>query len=397
MNNHILAKFGQLQYIESMPKQKIISSILTYLFSVLIAIVALLITLIVDPSIGKTTSTLIFLPAIIISAWYGGFYPGVATTIVTALEMDYFFLPSYNLFTFTQFIPMLQIVLFIVEGFFISFFIDIGKRRDNVKDYRKREKEQAERLLELENKYAQAQEEIQSRDEFLSVASHELKTPLTSMLLQIQTALHNIRSVSLAQFSVEHLLKMLESAENQTKRLSRMINDLLNVSLITTGKMDLELEELDLEEIVRNVLEDFSQKLEKENYEIVVHVIEPVIGQWDKVRIEQAISNLISNAIKYGRRKPIDITISKRETMGRLIMKDQGIGIPATELKRIFALFQRAVSSNDYKGLGVGLYITNQIIKAHGGKISVTSREGKGSTFTIDLPLKGATEEKLFS
>ncbi|HSW96243.1 MAG TPA: HAMP domain-containing sensor histidine kinase [Candidatus Saccharimonadales bacterium] len=380
-----------------MPRQKIISSILTYFFSVLIAVVALFITLLVDPSIGKTTATLIFLPAIIISAWYGGFYPGAVTTIIAAIEMDYFFLPSYNLFTFTQFIPMLQIVLFIVEGFFVSFFIDIGKRRDNIKDYRRREKEQAERFLELENKYAQAQEEIQSRDEFLSVASHELKTPLTSMLLQIQTALHNIRSVSLAQFSVEHLLKMLESAENQTKRLSRMINDLLNVSLITTGKMDLELEELDLEEVVKNVLEDFSQKLEKENYEVIIHTTEPVIGQWDKVRIEQAISNLISNAIKYGRRKPIEITLAKRETMGRLVMKDQGIGIPATDAKRIFALFQRAVSPNDYKGLGVGLYITNQIIKAHGGKISVSSKEGKGSTFTIELPLKKSSEEKLFS
>ncbi|HSW88160.1 MAG TPA: HAMP domain-containing sensor histidine kinase [Candidatus Saccharimonadales bacterium] len=397
VQNRILAKLDELGYIESMPVQKIISGILTYFFAVLIAVIALFITLLVDPAIGKTTATLIFLPAIIISAWYGGFYPGVVTTIIAAIEMDYFFLPSYNVFTFTQFVPMIQIVLFILEGFCISFFIDIGKRRDNIKEYRRREKEQAERFLALENKYAQAQEEIQSRDEFLSVASHELKTPLTSMLLQIQTALHNIRSVSLAQFSVEHLLKMLESAENQTKRLSRMINDLLNVSLITTGKMDLELEELDLEEVVKNVLEDFSQKLEKENYEVTLEAAEPVVGQWDKVRIEQAISNLISNAIKYGRKKPIEITLSKRETMGRLVMKDQGIGIPASEAKRIFALFQRAVSPNDYKGLGVGLYITNQIIKAHGGKISVSSKEGKGSTFTLELPLKKSPEEKLFS
>lgn len=380
---------------KNMQKQPIFIIILTYCFAIGVAAVALLITLLLDPSIDKTTSTLIFLPAIILSAWYGGFYPGAVTTIITAAAMDYFFLPSYTMFfSHFQFIPVLQVMLFSIEGFFISFFIDVGKRRDNVKDYRRREKEQAERLLTLENKYAQAQEEIQSRDEFLSVASHELKTPLTSMLLQIQTALHNIRSVSLAQFSVEHLLKMLESAENQTKRLSRMINDLLNVSLITTGKLDLELEELDLTELVRNVLEDFSQKLEKDNYEVILNAGEPVVGKWDKVRIEQAVSNLISNAIKYGKKRPIHITVSKKETIGRMVMRDEGIGIPASELKRIFALFQRAVSPNDYKGLGVGLYITNQIVKAHGGHLAVTSKEGKGSTFTMDLPLHEPEEEK---
>lgn len=377
-------------------KHTIVNGILTYCFAIFIAVLALPVTLLVDPSIGKTTSTLFFLPAIILSAWYGGFYTGIVTTMITVVEMNYFFLPPHSSFAaLLQFIPLLQSSLFILEGIFISFFIDIGKRRDNIKDYRRREKEQSERLQELENKYAKAQEEIQSRDEFLSVASHELKTPLTSMLLQIQTALHNIRTVSLAQFSVEHLLKMLESAENQTKRLSRMINDLLNVSLITTGKMDLELEELDLVETVRNVLEDFSQKLEKEHYEVVFHAEKHIIGRWDKVRIEQAISNLISNAIKYGRKKPIEITVVKRDGVGRVIMKDHGIGIPTNELKRIFALFQRAVSPNDYKGLGVGLYITNQIIKAHGGKLSVTSKEDKGSTFTIDLPLEKDSEKKL--
>lgn len=379
-----------------MSQKKIINTILVYSFAVLIGGLALLIKLLLNPTIGQTSAPLIFLPAIILSAWYGGFYPGVVTTVITALEMDYFFLPPYHFLAFMQFLPMFQIVLYILEGGFISFFIDIGKRRNNTKEYRRREKEQNEKLLELERKYAKAQEEIQSRDEFLSIASHELKTPLTSMLLQIQTALHNIRSVSLAQFSVEHLLKMLESAENQTKRLSRMINDLLNVSLITTGKMELEVEELDLSEIVKNVVEDFAQRLEKDHYEVIVHAEKPVVGEWDKVRIEQAISNLLSNAIKYGRKKPIEITVTRKDAMARLLMKDQGIGISSQDLKRIFALFQRAVSANDYKGLGVGLYITNQIVRAHGGKISVSSKEGKGSTFLIELPVK-KQEEKLFN
>lgn len=388
--------FTKLRYIQDMSQKKIINIIIVYTFAILVSGLALLIKLILNPTIGQTSTPLVFLPAIIISAWYGGFYPGIVTTIITALEMDYFFIPPYHFLTFMQFLPMFQIALYILEGGFISFFIDIGKRKHNVKEYQRREKEQNEKLLELERKYARAQEEIHSRDEFLSIASHELKTPLTSMLLQIQTALHNIRSVSLAQFSVEHLLKMLESAENQTKRLSRMINDLLNVSLITTGKMELEVEELDLSEVVKNVVEDFSQRLEKDHYEVITQADKPVIGEWDKVRIEQAISNLLSNAIKYGRKKPIEITVTQKDTMARVIMKDQGIGISSQDLKRIFALFQRAVSANDYKGLGVGLYITNQIVRAHGGKISVSSKEGKGSTFLIELPLK-KHEEKLFN
>ena len=395
-NTFLLAMWAKLRYIQDMTKKKVMNTILVYTFAILIGGLALLIKLLLSPTIDQTSAPLIFLPAIILSAWYGGFYPGIVTTIITALEMDYFILPPYHFLMFTQLIPILQIVLYIIEGGFISFFIDIGKRKHNVKEYRRREKEQHEKLLELEQKYAKAQEEIHSRDEFLSIASHELKTPLTSMLLQIQTALHNIRSVSLAQFSVEHLLKMLESAENQTKRLSRMINDLLNVSLITTGKMELEVEELDLSEIVKNVVEDFAQRLEKDHYEVLVQADKPVIGEWDKVRIEQAISNLLSNAIKYGRKKPIEITVAKKDTMARVIMKDQGIGISSQDLKRIFALFQRAVSANDYKGLGVGLYITNQIVRAHGGKISVSSKEGKGSTFLIELPVK-KQEEKLFN
>ena|SRR5258708_3082408 len=397
MNKMKIAILEKSRYIQSMPRKKILQHFLNNLFAVLIAVLALLITLWFRSLLDGTAPYLIFFPAIIVSAWYGGFFSGVVTTIISVLEIDYFFVLPYNSFFIANIIPIIEIILFIIEGFFISFFIDIGKRRDNIREYRRKEKEYVEKVLDLEKKYAIAKEEIQSRDEFLSIASHELKTPLTSMLLQIQTALHNIRNVSLAQFSVEHLLKMLESAENQTKRLSRMITDLLNVSLITTGKMDLDLEELDLSELVRNVVDDFDQKLKKENYNVVFEADNSIIGYWDKVRIEQAVSNLLSNAIKYGKGKPITVQVSQSNGVGKILVKDQGIGIPHKEQNRVFALFQRAVSANDYKGLGVGLYITHQIIKAHEGKISVTSQENRGSTFTIELPLKKLEENILFN
>lgn len=379
-----------------MPKKKLLNYSLITIFAVLVPILSLLITLLLTSSLGATTPYLIFFPAIILSAWYGGLYAGIVTSLISILEIDYFFLMPYQSLLIGHIVPVIQSLLFVIEGFFVSFFIDKGKRHSSVTIHRKKEKEYLETIANLEQNYQIAQEAIQSRDEFLSIASHELKTPLTSMLLQIQTALHNIRSVSLAQFSVEHLLKMLESAENQTKRLSRMINDLLNVSLITTGKMDLELEEVDLSELVKEVVNDFEEKIKKENYIVKVIVDTPIIGQWDKVRIEQALSNLISNAIKYGKGKPILVTVSKQNNLGKIIVKDEGIGIPHKDQNRVFALFQRAVSGNDYKGLGVGLYITYQIIKAHGGTISLQSNEGKGATFTIELPLeKQAEEEKL--
>src|SRR5579859_135630 len=272
----ILISSNMVKYISSMPKQKLINAFFVYLFAILISLLALLITLVFDPMMGKATPGLVLFPAIILSAWYGGINPGLLTTGMVAFAMYYFFLPPYNTYEPKSFTTIIQLLLFLLEGFFICFFIDTGKRRDNVIEHRKREKEYTHRLSDLENKYAKALEEIQSRDEFLSIASHELKTPLTSMLLQIQTALHNIRSVSLAQFSVEHLLTMLKNTENQTKRLSRMINDLLQVSVITTGRLDLEFEEVDLSEIVKEVLEDFEQKLEKEKYEVKLEASEPV-------------------------------------------------------------------------------------------------------------------------
>src|SRR5262249_7933662 len=143
----------------------------------------------------------------------------------------------------------------------------------------------------------------------LSIASHELKTPLSAMLLQIQTALYNIRNVSLANFSVEKLLKMLQSTEQQTKRLSKMINDLLNISLITTDRFDLEKEKIDLSQLTKDVVERFAERAEREGSPIRLQTEKKVIGNWDKLRIEQAVTNLITNAMKYGDNKPITVNV----------------------------------------------------------------------------------------
>lgn len=337
---------------------------------------------------GKETLFLLFFPIVFVSAWYKGVKPGIIATTAASLIILYFFFPELSSLSAVNAPHLVEIYLFFLQGVVLSVLINKAKHTDVVNYYRTREKIQSEQFLSLEKKYTAAQEEIKARDEFLSIASHELKTPLTSMLLQLQTALHNIQNVSLANFSVEHLLKMLESVQRQTNRLSKMINDLLNVSLMTTRKLELEREEFDISQLTKEVVESFSEKLEKDGYAIRVDAPAPIVGKWDKVRIEQAITNLLSNAIKYGDNKPLDVKVTNSNAAAHIFVTDHGIGIPDSQKEKIFQLFERGGVSERYKGLGVGLYITNQIVKAHKGKIHVKTKENSGTTFTIELPLQ---------
>lgn len=347
--------------------------------------IALLIELLFGETIGRASSFLIFLPVIAFAAWQYGLKVSLAATSVSSLLIAYFFLPQIS----ASFISGLtQLYLFFAEGLFLGILLDARGHNNIIRQLEKKHTEQVKQIIGLEQKYALAKQEIKARDEFLSIASHELKTPLTSMLLQLQRALHNIRNVSLANFSVESLLKMLESAERQTSRLSKMINDLLNVSLISTKKMDLELEEFNISDLTTAVVESFSEKFEREGYKPKLHIQDSVKGKWDKVRIEQALTNLLSNAVKYGDKKPIAIDLTNHNGSVKISVADQGIGIPRDQEGKIFALFERGKMNGNHKGLGVGLYITNEIVKAHKGKIELESKENKGTKFTMELPLR---------
>lgn len=331
---------------------------------------------------------LIFLPTIAFSSMTGGFLAGFVTTVISLLTLTFllFFPPKHPLLV-ADFSLFIQTSLFFLVGIFVSYIIHGSKQQDKIIEYQRKLRQLHYVIETVEKNFESAQEEIKARDQFLAIASHELKTPVTSMLLQVQTAIHNIRNVSLANFSVATLLKMLEDTEQQSKRLSKMVNDLLDLSLITTGKIDLEREQVDISAIVRTVAERSIERL-SDKKQITLTINKPVIGSFDKLRIEQAIINLLSNAIKYGNNKPIYVTVKSGEEVAKIIVADNGIGIPADQQKKIFNRFERAVSSRDYKGLGVGLYITHQIISAHNGKIKVESQVNKGTTFTIELPLK---------
>lgn len=357
-----------------------------YIVAALVIIIIILLTIYMPNTVSHIDPALLFLPGIALIAWGGGFKPGIFATVISGLIINYQFMAANPPFIATEPTAIIKIFLFVSEGILISFFIESGRRR-HTRTFHYNKKDLTVKIKHLEEEYALAKKEIRARDEFLSIASHELKTPLTSMLLQTQTALYSIRNVSLAHFSINNLLKMLESVENQTKRLSKMINDLLSTSLITTGNLQLVYEKVDLDAVVSDVLEEFSTRIQREGYELTYAKQESIVGQWDKIRIQQAVSNLISNAIKYGNRKPIEVSIKKDDKQALIVVTDHGIGIPKEQHEKIFGLFERAVSPTEYRGLGVGLYITKQIVKAHGGSISVSSKVGKGTTFTIKLPL----------
>jgi PAS domain S-box-containing protein len=227
---------------------------------------------------------------------------------------------------------------------------------------------------------------ISIRDEFLSIASHELKTPLTPLQLQIEGFQRLSKRGELARLPDETLVRMLDVSASQVGTLSRLVDQLLDVSRIKAGRISMERAEMDLAALVRKVVALFHTNLTLGKIETTLDLPERLSGQWDAARLQQVVMNLIDNAIKYGRGRPIRIALKETGGAAELTIEDQGIGISADNQKRIFRRFERAVSTGNYSGMGLGLYITRQIVDLHGGEISVRSSPGKGSTFTLRLP-----------
>ncbi|MDY7233017.1 ATP-binding protein [Hyalangium rubrum] len=231
-----------------------------------------------------------------------------------------------------------------------------------------------------------AQEAVRLRDDFLSVASHELKTPLTPLSLKLQS-LERMTAGEQAVDATEQLARDVEMMRRQVKRLSDLINDLLDVARISGGRLKLVLEEVDLLGLVLEVVSRFELEAERTGGRLEVHAEEPILGNWDRLRLEQVVTNLLSNALKYGAGKPIHVRVEAVDGHARLTVRDEGIGVEAKLVGRIFEKFERAVSDRHYGGLGLGLYITRQIVEALGGTIAVESAPHQGATFTVSLPL----------
>lgn len=248
--------------------------------------------------------------------------------------------------------------------------------------------EEKEKLLKKEK------EHVAARDEFLSIASHELKTPLTSLKLQAQVMMRAIKRNDPSVFSPEKVTSLVKQIDNQTTRLTRLVDDMLDISRIRTGKLKMEKHTVELNEVVLDVVERLTpQFIEAIGTPPEIELTQGIVGFWDKFRIEQVITNLLTNAIRYGNGKPVQVKTALIENDARIIVKDMGVGIAEENIKKIFERFERAgVSANNVSGLGLGLFITKQIVHSHGGEIEVKSEIGKGSTFIVHLPLNQGHE-----
>ncbi|MFY0564494.1 ATP-binding protein [Archangium lansingense] len=232
--------------------------------------------------------------------------------------------------------------------------------------------------------YREARDAVALRDEFLGIAGHELRTPLTALKLGLQRLVRE--SAALGDEDAERLSKWAATCQRQGERLGRLVGDLLDVSRITSGRLPMVLEEMDLAALVEEVAARMRPELEKVGCSLVLKLRSPLAGRWDRSRLDQVLSNLLANAMKYGPGRPIEVSASSTPEGVCVRVQDEGIGISPRDQARIFGRFERAVSERHYGGLGLGLWISQQIVSQLGGHIRVESEQGRGSSFTIELP-----------
>ncbi|MFT3767964.1 MAG: MASE1 domain-containing protein [Minicystis sp.] len=237
--------------------------------------------------------------------------------------------------------------------------------------------------LTLAAMVAEAHQAIEARNELITMAGHELRTPLTSLILRVQhldARLHRVRGCEAAREDAR-------AVSHQLKRLARLVERVLDVGLMASGRLEIHREAVNVVGLVEQVVATFAEEATRAGSALRVDAPASLAACWDRGRVEQALANLMANALKFGAGHPIDIHVSIDGRWVGIEVRDHGIGIAPEALKRIFDRFERAVSLRNYGGLGLGLYLTREIAEAHGGTIRARSRPGKGATFVLKLPV----------
>ncbi|MFT0869710.1 ATP-binding protein [Pseudomonas sp. CAM1A] len=273
----------------------------------------------------------------------------------------------------------------------VSVFVDLFRQRkalDRQLQALEQGREEQELLLnQLQLARGELERAVRMRDDFMSIVSHEVRTPLNGLILETQLRRMHLSRGNLAAFSEDKLKAMVERDERQINSLIRLVEDMLDVSRIRTGKLSIRPRTFDLGQLVRGLVENFTAQASAVDTVIELQRCDALQGEWDEFRIEQVVANLLSNALRYGNRKPVQVRVFEEHAMACVQVQDQGIGIDAQNQQRIFQQFERVAAQQASGGLGLGLYISEQIILAHGGRIQVHSQVGAGSTFTVQLPL----------
>ena len=239
-----------------------------------------------------------------------------------------------------------------------------------------------ERLLE------ERRQAVEARDHFLAVAAHELRTPLATLTLLVDHLVAMLRASPAVDSSpVIDQRQQLTMLKRQVERLSALVVEMLDISRITSGRLDLVPAPVDLRDVVREVIDRFDLEIQRRNVAVTVDAPEPVRGFWDAARVDRVVTNLMANALKYGAGRPVEVSVRVEGPWALVVIRDHGVGIPDEEQRKIFGPFARAVAARHHAGLGLGLWISEQIVQASGGRIKVDSRPEEGSTFTVELPL----------
>lgn len=250
-------------------------------------------------------------------------------------------------------------------------------------------REQEALLAELRETQAELQKAVQMRDTFMSIVSHELRTPLNGLILDAQLRKMRLEQGREDAFTPDKLAEMIARDERQIRSLSRLIDDMLDVSRIRTGKLSVRPQPGDLGVLAGNVVENLSAQFSSSGRQIDLQVDGPAPVLMDEFRIEQVLTNLLTNALRYGEGKPVGVHVSSGDDCVRVDVRDQGMGISAADQRRVFEQFERVSSANAPQGLGLGLFISEQIVQAHDGCIELSSRLGEGSCFSVVLPRRG--------
>ncbi|WP_161864118.1 hybrid sensor histidine kinase/response regulator [Pseudomonas yangonensis] len=272
----------------------------------------------------------------------------------------------------------------------VSMFVELYRHRKalsmqlEVVEAARREQEAL--LAELRETQAELQKAVQMRDVFMSIASHELRTPLNGLILDVQLRRLRLDQGRMDAFTADKLQEMIARDERQIRSLSRLIDDMLDVSRIRTGKLSVRPEPGDLGVLAGSVVEGLAPQFASAGSHIELQVEGPAPVMMDEFRIEQVLANLLTNALRYGEGKPVSVRVRVEGELVRAEVRDQGLGISEADQRRVFEQFERASDTSVGQGLGLGLFISEQIVQAHGGRIELCSRLGEGSCFSIVLP-----------
>lgn len=234
---------------------------------------------------------------------------------------------------------------------------------------------------------------IRARDDFLSLAAHELRTPLTTLRLQSQGLRREAeRRTDGGAIPAALLEGRIARLDRASERLEELVTRLLDMSRLSVGALRLEFEDLDLVGLVEDATQRLASEAEHTGSTIAVRSSRPVTGAWDRLRVDQIVTNLVVNAIKYGAGKPIEVSVSGDDAIARIAVRDRGVGIPEDAIERIFERFERVAPLSHYGGFGLGLWIVRLLAEAHGGAVRVASRPGDGAEFVVELPLRPSSD-----